>query len=151
MSNPFYSTLHSFFFPAIIRALLSLNLLIRLSRFWRLISHTMHFLLALDVTGCCSALRKMCTHTRLYTYEPRMSDGYHYRFRVASSRVHYSISIRREDIGVALAFEIADDVCAYNKYRGHMCNQIAASDLSCSNLLWHFFFVIRIESGYQHE
>jgi len=48
-------------------------------------------------------------------------------------------SLRRESVGVSLAFEIADDVCAYNKYRSNMCNQITGPT-SRGDLAWHFFF-----------
>lgn len=112
---------------------------------------TVHFPLALDVTGCYSALRKMCTHVRVRVRvrEPRMSDGYRYRFRAASSRVLFSPCIRqereRESVGVGPAFEIADDVCAYNKYRDNTCNQIAGRASR-----GFFFFFAHVESGYQH-
>lgn len=70
-----------------------------------------------------------------------MSDGYPLSI---SAGVEYSPSaspgIRPPSIDAAAAaaaasFEIADDVCAHNKYSGHTCNRIA-EPFVWDNLVW---------------
>lgn len=59
---------------------------------------------------------------------------------VKSSTTLSPCSAGEYDVGPA--FEIADDVCAFNKYRSNMCNQITGLTLR-DNLVWHFFYAHR--------